>query len=205
MAPLSEPRLIFLILRTDIKTYLDVLLNGCITFKWLDNALENFLKSLNKQFFILVFCVALFAGAIVPLSLKKFSPTSFCILNRYEAICKKAKILAAVDCKQTGVIDEGVNRIVKEPGLFISCSLFIEPRYAIYIEESKDISAKSFDNFILLQNEGLGWNPFLPFQSRVQFFANGQIVNGLQEREQVEMRSVIQHEGTYLVINSESG
>lgn len=84
----------------------------------------------------------------------------------------------------------------------ISCSFHIPSGFAIYIEEIKDVSAGSLDNFILLDNEGLAWKPNLPYQKKTLSFANDR--KG-PKRKFVELRHSIVHDGKWLVINAKKG
>ena len=84
----------------------------------------------------------------------------------------------------------------------ISCSFHIPSGFAIYIEEIKDVSAGSLDNFILLDNEGLALRPNLPYQKKTQFFTNDR--NG-SRRKLVDLRHSIVHDGKWLVINAKKG
>ena len=84
----------------------------------------------------------------------------------------------------------------------ISCSFHIPSGFAIYIEEIKDVSAGSLDNFILLDNEGLALKPNLPYQKKTQFFTDDQ--NG-SSRILVDLRHSIVHDGKWLVINAKKG
>ena len=64
--------------------------------------------------------------------------------------------------------------------------------------------ARSLDDFILLDKEGISWNPKLPFKDKYQVFASPSL-NGIEKRNRREMRESIIHNGVYLVVNSEKG
>lgn len=83
-----------------------------------------------------------------------------------------------------------------------TCSFHIPSGFAIYIEEIKDVSAGSLENFILLDNEGLAWKPNLPYQKKTQSFTNDR---NDSVRKFVELRHSIVHDGKWLVINAKKG
>lgn len=82
-------------------SFLDLIINNFIRFSFCDHIVKSINFVVDKGVFILFLSVSLFAGILVYLSLEKFSPTNFCILNRSEKLCARSDIVKATDCFQT--------------------------------------------------------------------------------------------------------
>ena len=93
-----------------ILAILDLIIVGFIRFSAADNVLEKILSSFNQEFIILVISVTFFAGILMHLSLEKFEPKNFCILNRSEKLCLKPKLLSEIDCFQKSDFDNWFKR-----------------------------------------------------------------------------------------------
>ena len=86
-------------------SFLDLKINNFIRFSFGNHIAKSKNFFFDKGFFILFLSVSLFAGILVYLSLEKFSPTNFCILNRSEKLCARSDIVKATDCFQTGQLE----------------------------------------------------------------------------------------------------